>query len=280
MATYLDLYEDDRKPSPWESASEDDHSDDQFEWTCLRCPADASESPCSKQSWSRVRKTSRHSLDRLRNQVYSHLRSSGLHEDLSNEECKQLTAELEYDEKVISREDRKKERHHWHQMKEAAATDAAQPHGAEPKSGKRAYSAGKSSGSHGSHGQKRQQTEEAMAQATATMQGALAALTTAVAARPRLADDDQLEIVPRSLAIVPHGGLSPEAHTARVNVSLGDLQFVKDQIDRSALAVNCASRTLVDSVRTLQTHSKVLSEVSDSLAKIIRKSSTPTTILK
>jgi hypothetical protein len=283
---YFDLYEDDKEASPWESDDENDLLEDVIELQCVRCPADG----CSRQSWGKVRKSTRHSLERLQNQIYTHLRCSGLHESLSDEECKEMVKadRLEVEQVIITKAGRKKERNQWKMAKNEEARAAKEAAGAEPKHGKRSYSstAGKSSGS----GQiKRQQTEDLLSQATSTMQGALAALCAKVgpqsaavgpqpAARP--ADDDAIEIVPRSLAVVPADGLSPDAHTARVNVSLGDLLFVKDQIDRSSLAVNCASRTLVDSVKTLQNHGRVLSEVSDSLGKIIRKASTPTTIIQ
>ena len=62
---------------------------------------------------------------------------------------------------------------------------------------------------------------------------------------------------------------SSEHNDAKVGVTIGDLKYIRDQVERSSLQMRMAARSMVEVVRTLQTHNSNVTEVVQSIGQMI-----------
>eukprot|EP00929_Paragymnodinium_shiwhaense_P017402 TRINITY_DN12662_c0_g1_i3.p1 TRINITY_DN12662_c0_g1~~TRINITY_DN12662_c0_g1_i3.p1 ORF type:complete len:315 (+),score=97.29 TRINITY_DN12662_c0_g1_i3:111-947(+) len=263
---------DDGALSNWVSESEDDKDDMIVEYKCFACPSwsmcEVAEQ-CSQQSFGRVKKSSRHSEARVRNNVFKHLLNSSSHDNLDEDTKKQMAMNAEISERLVERSERSSERRAWQKEKAKRARKQAeqqqvakrprkQPGGGGGSGGSASNAAAAGSASHA--------VVQAVNAATAQLQKAAARFDRMEAVG--LAGDD-VPVDEGTLRLLPNRALSQAEHVHPVTVNLGDLQYVKDQLDRSVLSMNSASRAMVDAVKSVQTHCKMVQEVTEALQSVI-----------
>eukprot|EP00929_Paragymnodinium_shiwhaense_P017403 TRINITY_DN12662_c0_g1_i4.p1 TRINITY_DN12662_c0_g1~~TRINITY_DN12662_c0_g1_i4.p1 ORF type:complete len:315 (+),score=99.39 TRINITY_DN12662_c0_g1_i4:111-947(+) len=263
---------DDGALSPWASESEDDNDEAIVEYKCFACPSwsmcEVAEQ-CSQQSFGRVKKSSRHSEARVRNNVFKHLLNSSSHDNLDEDTKKQMAMNAEISERLVERSERSSERRAWQKEKAKRARKQAeqqqvakrprkQPGGGGGSGGSASNAAAAGSASHA--------VVQAVNAATAQLQKAAARFDRMEAVG--LAGDD-VPVDEGTLRLLPNRALSQAEHVHPVTVNLGDLQYVKDQLDRSVLSMNSASRAMVDAVKSVQTHCKMVQEVTEALQSVI-----------
>ena len=222
-------------------------------------------------------KRSRHSEQRARNLVSSHVLRSGLHKQLLSssqirciEQCKVEMRLVEYSERCQERREHRKNLEK-QRLRDAACGQASK---APPQRQKRPRPPAYEPPAASSRVDRRPPVNFGTAAATASQ-----AEMVVQEARQRLqqlvgedAGSELAAVLSQEVPITflpPSGRLGVESAQREISVRLCELQFMKDQVDRGSQQLTSAARSMVDSVKQLNGTAKTLTEVSVALGRVI-----------